>query len=480
MADNNSKIEIKDFGPISKGEIELKPLTTFIGPNNSGKSYAAMLIHSLYRSYYRIPPLRRHRYFDEKKEQVKTLKNILEKEGIFRKNWIKVSEIVGKKYIMNEFAKIAGDLMLEGIKNEIENSYSCKIDNLVKIGKKNFIIKMTQNLSSLAVENLNSTLRIIEYPEIHESHFKDIEEPESQVSDRGYSRRTGDSFVISGYTVSDMYEYLLRDILSIVMEEVIGKFFRPSYYLPAARSGILQAHKALMSGVIRNISRIGLERLDVPRLSGVVSDFISTIIEMPSKKGPFFELACELEKEIISGSIVMKNLEQYRYPEIEYEYKGSSLPLHRASSTVSELAPLILYLKYVITPGDTLVMEEPEAHLYPQNQSILAKYLVKLIRKGVNLILTTHSEFLLEKFSNFIMLSSVDTQKRSEKYGYTDEDYLLPEEVAVHTFSLDKHGETAVKKVEITKEEGISQEEFLRVHESLYDETYKLYMNTQK
>ena len=55
MADKNSKIEIKDFGPICKGEIELKPLTIFIGPNNSGKSYAAMLIHSLYRSYYGIP-----------------------------------------------------------------------------------------------------------------------------------------------------------------------------------------------------------------------------------------------------------------------------------------------------------------------------------------------------------------------------------------------------------------------------------------
>lgn len=35
------KINIKDFGSVSQGNIHLKPLTIFIGPNNSGKSYVA-------------------------------------------------------------------------------------------------------------------------------------------------------------------------------------------------------------------------------------------------------------------------------------------------------------------------------------------------------------------------------------------------------------------------------------------------------
>ncbi len=58
------KIEVKNFGPISFGEITLKPLTLFIGPNNSGKSYAAMLIHSIFESYIPIF-LRRHYIFGE-------------------------------------------------------------------------------------------------------------------------------------------------------------------------------------------------------------------------------------------------------------------------------------------------------------------------------------------------------------------------------------------------------------------------------
>lgn len=40
-------ISIRNFGPINKGDIDINKLTIFIGPNNSGKSYLAKLIHSL-------------------------------------------------------------------------------------------------------------------------------------------------------------------------------------------------------------------------------------------------------------------------------------------------------------------------------------------------------------------------------------------------------------------------------------------------
>ena len=43
-------ISIRDLGPIGRADLELKPLTIFVGPNNSGKSYAALTIYSLNRS----------------------------------------------------------------------------------------------------------------------------------------------------------------------------------------------------------------------------------------------------------------------------------------------------------------------------------------------------------------------------------------------------------------------------------------------
>ena len=47
------KISASNFGPIIEGTVELKPLTVFVGPNNSGKSYMAMLIYSLLNQFPR-------------------------------------------------------------------------------------------------------------------------------------------------------------------------------------------------------------------------------------------------------------------------------------------------------------------------------------------------------------------------------------------------------------------------------------------
>jgi len=43
------KLHIKDFGPIHEADLDIKPLTVFIGRNDTGKSYVAMLLYSLIR-----------------------------------------------------------------------------------------------------------------------------------------------------------------------------------------------------------------------------------------------------------------------------------------------------------------------------------------------------------------------------------------------------------------------------------------------
>lgn len=45
------KLTVEDFGPIrSAKNVEIRPLTVFVGPNNCGKSYLAMLVHALCRT----------------------------------------------------------------------------------------------------------------------------------------------------------------------------------------------------------------------------------------------------------------------------------------------------------------------------------------------------------------------------------------------------------------------------------------------
>ena len=52
----NLELEVTDFGPIVEAKIDLRPLTVFIGPSNSGKSYLAMLIYALHRYFHGRAP----------------------------------------------------------------------------------------------------------------------------------------------------------------------------------------------------------------------------------------------------------------------------------------------------------------------------------------------------------------------------------------------------------------------------------------
>ena len=50
-------INVKDFGPIEKAEIDLRPLTVFVGESNTGKTYLAALIYALHKHFEGISQL---------------------------------------------------------------------------------------------------------------------------------------------------------------------------------------------------------------------------------------------------------------------------------------------------------------------------------------------------------------------------------------------------------------------------------------
>ncbi len=46
------QINFKDFGPVKNAEIEVHPLTVFVGPNNTGKTYVAYFIWNIVSSTF--------------------------------------------------------------------------------------------------------------------------------------------------------------------------------------------------------------------------------------------------------------------------------------------------------------------------------------------------------------------------------------------------------------------------------------------
>ena len=146
---------------------------------------------------------------------------------------------------------------------------------------------------------------------------------------------------------------------------------------------------------------------------------------------------------------------------------------------IAETTPLALYLKYgIIKEGDTVIIEEPEAHLHPDKQAKLAELLAYLINKlNIRIIITTHSDILLAKLSNLVSLSVLPPEE-IKKLGYKPEHTINPQNIAVYNFHKEDD-KVIVEPVKVTHE-GIPDDTFRKIIEELYEETMNIYYKIQE
>ena len=103
--------------------------------------------------------------------------------------------------------------------------------------------------------------------------------------------------------------------------------------------------------------------------------------------------------------------------------------------------------------------------------------LCKLINKGLNIILTTHSDYILEQFNNFIRLGKVNEDKLSE-LGYSNEHVLNHEDVKIYNFKKESDYLYVPKEVDVN-ETGVIDENFSEVTDELYNESVDIIDNME-
>lgn len=213
--------------------------------------------------------------------------------------------------------------------------------------------------------------------------------------------------------------------------------------------------------------------MEVERLPGVVTDLLQALLvldraEPPS--GKIKKIVEYLESNVVAGSVDIKK--QLEYPDIQYRNDAGEFRLHQVSSMVSEIAPMVLYLKYLVRTGHLFIVEEPESHLDPANQRRVARAIAMLVNAGVRVLVTTHSDIFLAQINNLVQASDLAPRKRL-RMGYKAAEVLAPKDVSAYVFQPSDGG-THVAPLPADQDYGISTESFDKVHRALYDEVIKM------
>ena len=228
----------------------------------------------------------------------------------------------------------------------------------------------------------------------------------------------------------------------------------------------MQTHRVIAGLLTAHATRASLQ---TPILSGVVSDFMEKLILYEERKRPdggLNQIAKALEQKVLTGQIITTP-SPTGYPEFRYRSQktGEDMRLTQASSMVSELAPFVLFLRGLICPGDTLFIEEPEAHLHPAAQAEMAAILARLVRAGVRVLVTTHSDWLLKAIANLMHEGELKEKGALRKETEKLSRWLFPEEVG--TWLFQKNGQ--VEEIEFNHIDGIEPTEYEDVAEALYN-----------
>ena len=119
-----------------------------------------------------------------------------------------------------------------------------------------------------------------------------------------------------------------------------------------------------------------------------------------------------------------------------------SIPLHLASSSARGLSDLYFFLRHVARRNHLLIIDEPEGHLDTANQIRLARLLARLVRTGLRVVLTTHSDYLVKELNNLVMLDGPldDREAVAERLGYEADDRIAPDRIRAYV--TEKHGLT--------------------------------------
>lgn len=217
------------------------------------------------------------------------------------------------------------------------------------------------------------------------------------------------------------------------------------YYLPAGRGGLIEGYRTVVKAWAGLGRSAAIRRIDVPPFPGPASIFYQDVLSLRSRPGMLARLISHRMSELIGGRVELRS-EEGIPGQMVFKFQSRTgvereIDVTQASSMVKELAPLLLLLNEGPEPGSVLIFEEPESHLHPAKQIELLELLVEVARKGVLVLITTHSDLVVTRSSHLLTkgrsssrLSSSLTLFESTERGTQSEEGTLTSPVMIASF----------------------------------------------
>ena len=412
----NRKFEVRNLGVIESGSFEVKPLTLFCGRNNSAKTWA---MYSLYNFYSLLP------YELIPRGIIKTIRE----QGVYK---------------FNLFGKHKYKEVIDRINRQVSKS-----------------LPELFNSSSASIKDASFELSI-EGVDWWASNLRAEEQQETYTDKKGkvrLSKPKGSEYIdisVQRSNKDDLMFYLADFIRSCLFPDIGDVFL-----MPAERNGLHLFFRELSNRRVALLHHASKKDIDIHELLRDVMrsryaipiadyiDWLNELVEMKKAgRGKFHGFAEKLKKGLVRGAYsvdAMTGEITFKPYQIKRGKKTDSLGLHVASGTVKSLFGLWFYLEYQAKEGDILMIDEPELNVHPENQRKLARFFASLVNAGLNVVMSTHSDYIVREFNSLIMLSRDTDKKLQKQHGYSENEVLRLEQVGAYHFDKEK------QKIEASK-----------------------------
>ena len=423
------KVTVKNLGAVNEAEIDLKPLTVFVGHNSTGKTWTAYALASVFSSYGCEKYLGSY-VNGETKQTYPILDKAIEQliyEGSAEIDLVQFVEDNIQAYV-NDVANLAPSWMRSYLSTRRVNFGNLDIQIDLHGCESQLANKIKMDHADYYLSILSNKLKIFKE--------KDSKKIIFFVESQDKAKENIPSQIIRQFICEQIFEILHRSLFFytyLFPTERTAVIARPIRYVN--KWDIDTFEQSIKTGRSSGFSYPveSLANMISATASVALSDRIETIKETPQIKD-YMGLAAFLGDKILrgQGDFEESGIDQ----ELLFSTENIKLEMDVTSSMIKELMPLVLYLRYLAEPNDLIVIDEPEMNLHPAAQVEIIEFLSMLVNAGLNVLITTHSPYIVDHISNLIEAKKHQKSEEIKQYFYLEDDraFIDQDKVSVHLF----------------------------------------------